>query len=486
MNANERSEVLHGMTADDPAAAADRLDTVHVIVDVAPDQGPLGLSLTNLLARLIPNVELTTGSTKTVSLPIFGSGTLRDLATSIVRAGRPPLKKRATTTFRVAVGTADHGADLHVSSSRWSMRLSQAAHVPLTGVGPATTAASALAAAEIIRRLVPELPGSRLGSALFEWNLLDYQCSLAPEEVHLAPVDAVCFGGGSVGSSVVYSLLLGAAKGRLTIIDPDKLSRRNRVRYPALLGPTEGSKVEWLERLAAGSELAISGIRSTAAEYVRSAGPMQLAIAAVDTVDGRRQVGDLLARRTLNVGVAADQFHVSRHGFADGYACVYCGYLTVGDPLDAAAVYADMTGLSVERTTGLLGGDALTADDVHRLLVTGVVDIADVSDLVGARLVDVVRQRLYAQVVPRTELGVGEPMAAPYVSALAGATVAAEMQKGPRASRFWLDRRIDVDCSGRPTGFQSRPNQDDSGRCLCASTFRVKAYRQMWSEGCTG
>jgi hypothetical protein len=478
MTQDARHELLTGLSSTDSESATHKLDSVRIVVQAADAHVSLGLSIVNLLARLVPNVALETRATEDVDLPVFGCGGPPALAANIVESVCPRAALEPTKTVRLAVGETAVGANLYVSSSAWSLRLGRTPHQPLTGTGPATVAASALAAAETIRAVVPDLPGRRLDDETFTWNLLDYQCTLAPNELPLAPVAAVCFGGGSVGSSVIYSLLLGGGSGEVVVVDPDKLTARNRIRYPALVHPRSSPKADWLQDLCAHTPLHVTGQTMTAREFIRTAGPIELAISAVDTAQARREVADALAKQALNVGVAADQFHVSRHGFADGLACVYCGYVDLGEPKNEADVYADITGLSVDRASKLLAGESLSCDDVDQLVAAGSIATHERAEFEGARLVDVARQRLYAEVVPTGHAQT--PMAAPYVSALAGAIVAAEMQKGLQASPYWLDRRIDIDCSGLPTGFQSRPLQDRSGRCLCASQFRVNAYRSMW------
>lgn len=95
------------------------------------------------------------------------------------------------------------------------------------------------------------------------------------------------------------------------------------------------------------------------------------------------------------------------------------------------------------------------------------------------RLQDLARGRLYAQAaVIASEGGLG--LSAPYVSGLAGSILASEVLKtGPLTSQR-LVGRVDVDMSGFPTGFQSSPSRDLSGRCLCYSTARRKGYDELW------
>lgn len=123
-----------------------------------------------------------------------------------------------------------------------------------------------------------------------------------------------------------------------------------------------------------------------------------------------------------------------------------------------------------------MGGDALSASDVESLVRQRKVATNDADELIGGWLVDVARARLYAAASLRPSAG---PVAvsAPQVSALAGAILAAEVQK-PANKR--LDRRIDIDLSGFPTGFLSRQLEDLTGRCLGHSAFRQQVYTDTW------
>lgn len=480
MTNDPRLEALGGLSPD-AARVAEELDDASVVIRTTPRQALLAVATANLIARLVPSVEVACDQKNDteVDLPIFGTGSVTEIAGRVIERARlvPPRHTRRTLT--ISTSGQDNGADLHVAASGWSISLGRTPHPLGSTSGPATTAASALAAAEAVRHLVPVLPGRRLASEHLLWNLLDYRCTTAPVELPARSVDAVCFGGGSVGSSLIYALLLGEASGSITVVDPDKLTDRNRVRYPMLLDAPHTTKAIWLETAGRGTALSIAGRPQTASEFVAGySGPITLAIAAVDSASARRDVADALARHTLNAGVAGQQFHVSRHSFNDGLACVYCGYLDVGSPLDDAAVYSKMSGLVLDRVRSLLDGDTLSSADVTVLITRGLVRSQERADFEGARVQDVIRRRAYAQAEVKTA---GNPvaMAAPYVSALAGAVLAAEVEKEAYPD-WWLDRRVDIDCSGYPTGLQSRPPQDQTGRCLCRDPFRQNAYREMW------
>jgi hypothetical protein len=457
----------------------ERLDRSRVVVVGDAASGCLALAIANLVARFAPGVEIRFPGDQ-VDLPVFGAGALQDLGERLVRSVGLGVAEDAERTVVVRAGTGAGRADVYVSADGWSLRMTRAPHVALIGTGPAVAAASALAAAEVLRQLLPELPGLRLRDS-FEWNLVDYRTGPATEAPPPADVEAVCFGAGSVGSSLVYALLLSGAAGRLQVVDDDRLMAHNRLRYPLWIDAGPREKVRWLEQMTAHSSLRVSGLFCRADEWVRgSAAPPRLAISAVDTADGRRQVADALARTTLNAGIEGLRLHVSRHRFGDGLACVYCPYVDTGDPEGELDILRDLTRLTIPRLRELLGGDRLTVADVNAMIDSGTLSDRD-RDLVGGRIADVARARLYAQASVPTPEGAGAAVTAPFVPALAGAILAAEAMKEAAGGRSSLERRVDVDCSGFPTGWTSKPAADSTGRCLCHSPLRLAAYRRAWA-----
>ncbi len=466
-----------------PGAAAllRRLDSTRVLIRTTADSGALALSLANHLVRICPSVAVDAPPIG-VNLPVFGMGTLPELAARLLNQARIGRAEGAEGPANLVIGVGDvtAGADLYVSANGWSLRLSVDPHEPLAGRGPAVSAAAALAAAEVFRRLLPELPGVRLARD-FEWNLCDYRTRVSEAFPPAAPVDAVCFGAGSVGSSLVLALLLSRAMGDLVVVDDDRLESRNRLKYPAWIGePGVRAKVDWLQGLALGTSLRVTPYHGSCADWQES-GPSApaMAVAAVDTREGRRQVADVLARETLNAGIEGLAMHVSRNRFGDGLACVYCPYVDTSDRASETDVLRELTGLDSARLLELLGGSKLTAEDVNRMVAGGRLSEADF-DLVGGRIGDVARARLYAGARVKTGSGIAE-VNAPFVPALAGAILAAEMLKAPGSAAV-LDRRVDVDCSGLPTGWTSRPVADPSGRCLCHSQVRRRAYLRAWPK----
>jgi hypothetical protein len=458
-----------------------RLDETRIRVRTTAESVSLSLSLVNLLSRLFPAIHVEAPAVEVAVQP-FGRGPMDELLNRVAASAQLMADADSHNhMITVDVGAQHPGADFYCVSDGWTMRLAPEPLDFVAGKGPATVAASALTCAEILRIVLPELAGVRLSSP-FTWNMIDYGLTEAVSTVATGEVRATCFGAGSVGSSLLYTLLLSEAHGTLSFIDADRLSTRNKLRYPLLLGTSSARKAQWVTAMGAGSGLHVEGHDQTAAAYIRNLEqPLRLAISAVDNIPARRDIVDALAETVLNAGIDGMKLHVSRHGFGDGLACLYCPYVDAGEALDEVGMYQQLTGLPISRVKLLLSGWPLEEADVRALKSSGRIP-ADLPDelLIGGRLQDAARAGLYAQ-APVNVGGADLAVSAPFVSALAGSILAAEVLKAA-AGQSMLDRRVDVDCSGYPTGFLSRPPQDATGRCLCHSSFRLQEYAGMWGS----
>ncbi|MDQ3914263.1 MAG: hypothetical protein M3323_02880 [Actinomycetota bacterium] len=471
-----RAEALETLIGSDESSieVAERFDSTVVTIRVGRGSERLALALANLLVRL--GTRLSLEGAEMPSAPSRLDCYLRKFIEPRLTEGSD-LPTRCTR-FVVDVGFSGTNADLYVSSDGWNLSVSRDPHPVLSGKGPAVNAAAALAASIIFRELLPELPSTALADVTLEWNLVNYELRHTARISRAGPVMATCFGGGSVGSSTIYTLLLSEAEGVIDLVDPDTLEERNRWRYPAFLSESSGPKTGWLEGLAADSTLRVQGHQTDAANYIfdlEDSAPA-LAISAVDSIAARRDITDLLARTTINVGVNRLSFHVSRHLFGDESGCLYCPFLDVSDPADEVDVYAEMTDLSRGRIRELLRGDVISEAD---LAVMHVSVSGDSVQFPVDEFRAFVRRYLYAQ-APVAIAGGEVAVSAPFVSALAGSLAAAEVLKEAAGGEDGVDRRVDVDCSGFPTGFQRAVRRDESRKCLCWDPRRLKKYASLW------
>ncbi|CAG7632547.1 hypothetical protein E143388_07411 [Rhodococcus opacus] len=333
-------------------------------------------------------------------------------------------------------------------------------------------------------------------------NLIDYNLTAAPEappnagqhNLHLAVA-----GVGSVGSSSLA--LLATALGnqdtmgtpvprgtlaKITTIDADTIDpTRNPFRYPALLGTETGSKAEYFADRLTKLGFEAQAAPGTVADWVRSQdqpGFDGLLLSSVDTLTGRLEVTDALARSTLSLGVSGLSLHAQREFFADGFACPFCDYVSAQPPMTQADVHAVTTGLPVPRVLSLMQeGARLTDSDVDQAIAAGKVPAHRRDALIGATINDLVRQA-YAEGEVRSPSGDGVvAVAAPQVSWFAGVLAAAEIVKQVQGLPV-VDRRVDVDLTGLPPGLVRRIAADRTGRCLCRSGTRIRWYRELYEK----
>lgn len=471
------------VTGADTEACRDALDAVRPIVRIAPGApSPVAhaaAALSQLLLRLHPAAALD-GDAPLGPNP-WGAATVAAAAAAAPTA--EPTRAPARDLVIVFGDGAD--GDWFIGGDDWTAVLSTTpvAATP-TSASLGLNAAAAFAAAEVLKLALGPL-GLVTESALpaLVWNLVDYRLRPAPvvELDWATPRSAALLGGGSVGSSGVGVLVGGVPiTGNIDVVDGDSFDpARNPYRYPASTRSTSGPKAEWLAALlrTAGWQ-AVPHFGDVASWVVGRPSPSfdGVAVSSVDRVDSRVDVADALAATTISVGVSGLAFHVQREHTVDEFACPFCQFLHVARPMSQAQVYAEQVGVPVERVVALIQGAMLKPADVAAAVSSGRINAAGADELVGRRLEDLVR-RAYAQATIPTRTGL-VTVSAPAVSWLAGTIAAAELAKsGSRVEVPRLDRRIDIDLAGVPSGATRRVPRDRSGRCLCASPFRRRAAK---------
>jgi hypothetical protein len=479
----------------DAAPILGALDSVELVIEAPPertrsreDQVAL-YNLVSLAARLFPHLELRLDPGVPADLAPLATGDLLEELRALHGDLAPAPTAWPTHRFHLAWGMDPTGDGLAGDGAGWSYSV-EPHHRPLARRGgPAlgAVAASSFLVAQTFGRV---LTAAGIGLAFhptlgFTANLLDYALAEAPEvggDAGRSLGPTALLGAGSVGSSAVYAALLaGIGGGPLDLVDPDSFRDRNKLRYPILRSGITDVKVTWLAELARGSALDIEphevDIQGFLEEFPE---PPAIALAAVsvDTPEGRRDATDVLARTMLNAGVAGMQLHVARHGFTDG-ACAYCQYVDEQPTLSGSQMLAEMIGLSVQRVIAIrqLEGGVVSADDAEEMAASG--RFHGKPPQAGERLQDVVR-RIYAQAAVPTDTG-PVLISTPYVSAMAGLLLVAEAIKegDPELHPYRLTGRYDLDMSGEPPPFTQVTMRDQSGRCLCYSPFRRRAYKRL-------
>ena len=505
-------------------AAVEALDRRAIII--TPGESPAAAltaaALLVLLARTHAHIDLA-HDTYLPRNP-WGADTLSDLLAQLAPVRPAP---RADPASHINISTGTHpGSDRYLAPATWAVAVTNdlqthlrhldelaAAYEDPTDAPYGGMLGAAIVAADLFCEALGPLglpAGTRRDT--FTWNVLDYTYALAPTTPHAsgdingningsltghlddgAPVarqwPRLLFAGcGSVGSSAAAALSCDDLTGlSATTIDGDTFDPdRNTYRYPAATAPGAIAKAEWVSGIlaAAGADIAdfhVGPVRDWTTTQP-SPGFDGTVISSVDTVDGRYEVADVLARTTLSAAVRALSFHIQREHLGDGFRCPFCDFVSTASPLAQAAADALLTGLDENRVIELTYNDTgLEQADLDHMVQAGRLTANAAAELLGRRVADL-RHRLYAQAaVPAAspDAAPPAPLSAPFVSWAVGVLLAAEVAKAARGLAP-VDRRVEVDLHGYPADFVHRYPADSSGRCACARTVRVRWMQRLY------
>lgn len=480
------SDLRLALGVDSTSAAAARvteaLDGIRVVVRLCagldPQAAVAAAALISMVARLHAHVDID-GDALCGPNP-WGAARAADVLDRVI-AHRPIAAGEPTRDLIVAVGNTP--GDICIGGGDWSVVVGPnpvSAVAGRTGLG--IHAAAAFGAAEVFKRALGPL-GMAAVDCDFAWDLLTHTYSNSvPPKARRASEPVLFAGAGSVNSSVAAQLMGADLGGQAIVVDHDSFDAgRNPYRYPAASSDTDGPKATWVrDILRVGGWNATATVSELAGWATAQAEPgfPGLVVSSVDTVNGRADVADLLARTTLSAGVHGLRLHIQREHCFDDFACPNCDFVDLGDPLTQVQAVADATGLTLPRVADLLRGGELTAKDVAAVVATGHLPPETAARLVGRRIQDLIG-RLYAE-ASITVSGQTQPVtvSAPFVSWMTGALLAAEVVKSTLDVGM-VDRRVDLDLAGVPSGAVGRRYRDSSGRCTCHSPWRRRAAARL-------
>jgi hypothetical protein len=472
-------------------AGADRLlealDSVRPIVVVGDEAdrwtAAAAAALVSNLARIFPHT-IADGRARVEGTP-WRASVVTDVTTAI-RHAIPTPTRTPTRDVRIAFGASNPAAELQVGGDDWTTSIGATpTHARGERFGLGLQAAAVFAAAETLKMALEPLGfvAVPVRSGLL-WNLLDHRLSAAPTATLgiTRPLSIALLGAGSVGSSAAGVLTtLPTVTGVAVVVDDDPFDpTRNPFRYPTSLGNEAGPKSAWVSNLLKQAGWDSAPFDGRVSAWVASQarpGFDGLAISSVDRVEGRLQAADVLARTTLSVGVAGMALHLQREVLGDGFVCPYCDFVDLGPTTGRVEQFREMTGLTPDRILFLLAGEKLTSDDIQAAVAARKVDPARAGELAGRRLDDMVR-RVYAEAPVRLPDNNVASVVAPFVSWMGGVLIAAELVKAALGLAM-VDRRVDLDLTGLPPGFQIR-RPASSARCVCASPVRRKFMRELY------
>ena len=299
--------------------------------------------------------------------------------------------------------------------------------------------------------------------------------------LHLAGV-------GAIGSALVYGLAHLACAGTFVPIDADHVDWTNLQRYVLMTAAdVESSKVEVAARALAGGALGVMPFDGTYQQYVREhpGTRVQLAVTALDSNAGRRDVARLLPRRVVNASTTDRIITVSRHGFGDGRACLFCVYVDRSRAMTREQIVARELGVEAEEVERLLAENKqVDAAFVARVEAHRGVPLGTFGELIGAPLASFHRHAVCGGAQIETPAGV---VVAPlsFISAAAGLLLLAELladvtiRDDDARSNY-----LRMDMLGSPTFADRDVRLPDRGyACICKDADYLDVYRARYRTG---
>jgi len=500
MRADPRVQLSRELTAADAGPALAALDARQLVVRV-PDgvcdaEALTAAALLVLVSRTHAHVTLD----RDVDLPpnAWNATSLGGLQ-SALSAVRPEPAGDATSVEVLDVGRVGGASagSLLLGAQPWTAAVSDSDVLPPSdaaapGAVYGGLLSAGLAAARLFRQALQPLGlPAAAEESLVVWNVVNHRRAPVPLGLEVRALPAwpavALLACGSVGSSVAAALACEDLTGLLAdAVDGDTFDvRRNTFRYPASTGVAAGAKAAWLAGMLRTRGATAVEHDGTVGSWVRrraAPGFDGIVVSSVDTVDGRFEVADVLARETVSAAVSGLALHVQRERLGDGLRCPYCDFVDLEPALSRAAAEAAFLGLAETRLVELIDDPAgLTQADVAAAVASGRVLAEDSAALVGRR-VDDLRARVYAQGLVQVAPAVPPvPVSAPFVSWVAGVLCAAEVAKAARGLPL-IDRRTELDLHGGPDDFVHRRSEDSSGRCACAVAVRRRWMARLYAR----
>lgn len=457
-------------------------------------QAALDMSV-RLLARLYPTISL-------LPLSELGKGAvpgLRRLAKSInpdVGIGRSD--KRLTVCLAVGETALSLAAPvIYIGSDGWSAKLSRSGPVGCgkTNIPFGAGAAACFGAANLFRFVFrDQLPQGDLDE-MIGLSMLSYsprssrESEPEPEDIKLD--DAHLVGLGAIGNGAVWALArCQNLSGALNLIDHETVDLSNLQRYALSDQARVGAfKVDVAAAALASSRLTITPHPKRWTDYVADRGNWRFNMVAValDTAADRIAVQGSLPKWIVNAWTQDVDLGVSRHGFANGRACLACLYLPDGKVKDEHQLVADelnMPQAAIEIRGLLQTGTPVSEDFVRRVAGAMNVPADALLQFVGQPLRSFHHGAVCGGLVFKLSGGSAPvravvPMS--FQSALAGIMLAADLVKhaSGRLRAPTTSTRINL---LRPLGshLHDPKAQDRSGRCICHDKDFIDAYRTKY------
>jgi molybdopterin/thiamine biosynthesis adenylyltransferase len=324
----------------------------------------------------------------------------------------------------------------------------------------------------------------------FRISLLSYDFTdtNAPIPTRIDFREAHLVGVGAVGSAFVYVLAhLPGCDGLLHLIDNDGVDDPNLERYILMRKrDVTRKKTEVAEEaLRAGGPRGVSHPVNMQRFQTEAGYKQDLLITPVDSELGRRKLATGLPRAVLNGATGGTNVTVSRHGFADGKACLHCLYLPQIDEVTTEKRLATDMQLPLEEVEALMASNEGVSEELVRRVEKNLgFEAGKFQQWVGKHIQSFYQRAVCGEAQVNTPSGtIVSPLS--FISAAAGVLLAAEFVKmhTPELSRFALDNFFRADTLHAPkAAFRQTKPQDATKRCICWDRDYVETYRDKFTE----
>jgi len=186
----------------------------------------------------------------------------------------------------------------------------------------------------------------------------------------------------------------------------------------------------------------------------------------------------------LNAATGHTKVTLSRHGFADGKACLGCLYHPALDDLTTEKRLANELGLELGVVEEYLASNKpVTATlarqiESHRGLASGTLE-----EWVGQKIQSFHQRAVCGEAAIKTAAGtIVSPLS--FISAAAGVLLAAELVKSsaPELRQFELDNYFRIDTLAKPNpDFKETRLPEPTKRCICWDRDYQEIYRRRYS-----
>lgn len=487
----------NGRFARNLGVAADVFDRPVVTLQLTPGQEdrPEAVSAfmlaANLLKRLFTKVYLVAADASVSTNP-WGLATLSELPDSLAGVSKGNARWGAPKRSDIVLGV---GAPPSVQGERrsfvtfngWLAGLEQDVGADQDGTFGALFAAC-YGAAQCFLHAAISVGADYKPIAPFRISLLTYDndSTNAPMPKRVDFREAHLVGVGAVGSAFVYALgHLGGCDGILHLIDNDTVDDPNLERYilmrkrDVLRNKTDVAE----EALRNGGPRGVPHPVSMETFQAQHGCRQDLLITPVDSELGRRKLATGLPRAVLNAATGGTNVTVSRHGFADGKACLHCLYLPQIDEVTTEKRLATDLQVPVEEVEMLIASnEGISEEFVRRVEKNLGFAPGKFQGWVGKHIQSFYQRAVCGEANVNMPSGtIVSPLS--FISAAAGVLLAAEFVKMhvSELRQFELDNFFRMDTLQPPkVAFRQCKPQDPSQRCICWDDDYVTSYKDKY------